>query len=467
MRDVTRVLAVCGLGLLLLSTAGCTLAPADTPAEQARLDQAGQPYCRPFEQRALPELPAQPSWQDVLQRALLANGDLEAAYYEWQAAMARVTIAGAYPNTNAALGYQYLFSRERIKTFDRGTIIGGSDPSLNTSLPMKVAQAAKVALEEAKAKGLRFQATKFTLQQKVLTAYYDYALSAEKTRIQQETVDLLKMLMDVSSQRFRAGGAQQDVLKAQTEYEMAQNELANMRVEQAAMRAMLNGMMARAPECPIGPPERLPEARPLRCEDAQLLAAAMVRNPELAALAAEARARAQAVELARLAYLPEFFGQMSIRGSIEQSLLAMVMIPINIPSIEAGIDEATAMQRQAIAMLRQTGFDRTSQFAAALYAVRNSERQTALFQNDIMPRARQSLEVSLKAYSAGTIGFADLIDTHRVLLQTRQFIAESRMSREKRLAELEALMGADLEALDLPAAPTTTAPVSQPAGTNE
>ena len=51
------------------------------------MKEAGKPYSRPFEDRTLPDLPANPAWQDVLRRAFLANGDLEAAYFDWKAAL--------------------------------------------------------------------------------------------------------------------------------------------------------------------------------------------------------------------------------------------------------------------------------------------------------------------------------------------------------------------------------------------
>jgi hypothetical protein len=85
------------LGTLLLG--GCVLAPREAKNEKASLERAGEPYRQPFEKRALPELPAQPELRDVLHRASLANGDLEAAYYKWATAFHKIQQAGGYPNT--------------------------------------------------------------------------------------------------------------------------------------------------------------------------------------------------------------------------------------------------------------------------------------------------------------------------------------------------------------------------------
>src|SRR5439155_18110304 len=108
---------------------------------------------RPVESRALPELPDHPSWRDVLHRAFLANGELEAAYFEWQAAVARINQAAAYPNSNVAVGFDYMFSGERMKSWDRTTISAGFDPSLYLALPTKVTKAGEGARDEARAAG--------------------------------------------------------------------------------------------------------------------------------------------------------------------------------------------------------------------------------------------------------------------------------------------------------------------------
>ena len=63
-----------------------------------------------------------------------------------------------------------------------------------------------------------------------------------------------------------------------------------------------------------------------------------------------------------------------------------------------------------------------------------------------------------QAYAAGTASFTDLIDTQRMLLDVRLMIAEARMEREKRLAELEALAGVDIETLASPTSQPTTKP---------
>ena len=137
---------------------------------------------------------------------------------------------------------------------------------------------------------------------------------------------------------------------------------------------------------------------------------------------------------------------------------AMVMLPTNAPRIRGAIDEARAMLRANEAMLRQARRDRASTFVAALVALRNSERQTKVFQETIRPRAEQTLASSRQAYTTGTGTFIELIDAQRTLLDVRLLIVEAKADREKRLADLEELAGVDIETLAGPTTAPTTAP---------
>src|SRR5262245_16710698 len=89
---------------------GCVLAPKGTDREMERLTDAGKPYEPTIEKREIPELSNAPTWQEVLHRAFLSNGDLEAAWFEWQAAVHRIDMSATWPNSNLQIGFEYMFS---------------------------------------------------------------------------------------------------------------------------------------------------------------------------------------------------------------------------------------------------------------------------------------------------------------------------------------------------------------------
>ncbi|MBL6752089.1 MAG: TolC family protein [Nevskia sp.] len=453
----------CAVAVALCAAAGvsgCVLAPEGTAAEQTKLKAAGQPFEPPIEDRTLPPVPEPADWREVLRRGFMANGDLESAYFEWKAALARVDQAAIWPNSNVAVSYSYLFSSGEMKAWDRSTFGLGFDPSMNLLLPFKTRAAAKVSLEAAREAGERFRAAKFELQRRVLGAYLDLALTDEKIRIARDNLQLLKLLTGSAASRVGTGAPLQDLLKAQTDSQMAENELANLQAEAESMRSMLNGMLARDARAGLQLPASLPAPRPLAADDARLIAVAVDQNPELAGLARQVAGRQDAIELARLAYLPDLNPSASFTGGVSQTLGAMAMLPTTLPAIRAMVADNLAMSRASEAMLRQTRQDRGASFVANLYFMRNAERQAQLYRQRLVPAAQQLVNSSREAYASGMMGFADLIDSERMLIAVRLMAAEAQVEREKRLAELEALAGVDIETLGQPVVDAQAAPVA-------
>jgi outer membrane protein TolC len=441
---------------------GCVLAPPGYDSEQRRLGQHSREFEPHVDQRKLLPLPSPASWQDVLRQAFLANGELEAAYFDWKAAVTRIDQAASWPNSNLAAGYGYMFSGGNIKAWDRSTFAFGPDPAMNLQLPIKPAQAGKAALQDARAAGYRFLALKFDLQRRVLYGYYDLALVEERIRLQRKNVELLRAVSESAAARVRVGASQHDLLKAKIEHRLAENDLRNIQAEGRSARAMLNGLLSRPPEAPLELPPALPAARPVPDDDARLIAMGADQNPELAALAAQVIGRQDALELARLRYIPDINPQFGFTGAISQTLGAMVMLPTNLPAIRGAIAESDAMIRSSQATRRQTARDRAASFVAALYFMRNAQRQVEFLQNTIGPLAQEAMDNSGASYAAGTAPYAEIIDSRRTLLNVRLLTAQVRIEREKRLAELESLAGMDIETLARPARTSSTAPASQP-----
>lgn len=443
--------------MLLLS--GCVLAPQGTAEEQAKLDLNSPFFEPPVEARELPALPAPADWRDVLERAFLGNGELESAYFEWKAALARIDRAATWPNSNVMLGFRHMFTRENLKAWDRTTISASFMPAVTLQLPIKPQTAGEVALEAAREAGEKFRAVKFDLQKRVLFAYLDLALAEEKVRIQRDNLNLFKLLKDSAAALAQAGGPLQDLLKAVTDARLAENELRNAEAEAKSVRGTLNGMLAREPGAALALRPALPPPRPVGATDAELIALGVDQNPDLAGLARQVAGRQDAIELARLEFLPDFVPAGSITGNIERVIEMFVMLPTTAPAILAMIREAKSMARSSEAVLRQTAHDRAASFVANLIIMRNAERQVELYRRSVLPAVQQLINASRQDYAAGTVGFADLIDSERTYIGVRLMVAQARIEREKRLAELEALMGVDIETLARPVTQASSLPV--------
>jgi hypothetical protein len=423
--------------------AGCALRPAGEVEERTRIEEAGKPY---VEQVEVPPLPENPGPDDYLHYAFLSNADLQARYWAWRAAIEGVPQSSSWPNV--AIPFSVMVSPAKMKLWDRTTLGLANDPMTNIPYPTKLATAGRQALEEARAAGLRFEEAKFLLQGRVLSAYYDLALLGESLRIQQENVALLGMLVRLAAVRVQTGAAsQQDLLKAQTELDLARNDVANLQSQVAPTQARMNALLGRPPDAPVPLPAALPAPRPLLVADAEIIRIGSERSPELSALAREVAGREEALNLARQAYLPDFGLMLSITGSVSKMVGGMLILPTRLEAIRAGIEQAQAALRATTAARTQYERDLAASFVLNLYVLRNDERQVSLFEQTIIPRAKEAVQIAQTAYAAGRLTFADLIDAQRTLLAARLVAAQLRTEREKALAAIETWSTVDVETM--------------------
>ena len=137
------------------------------------------------------------------------------------------------------------------------TVALSNDPMTDIKWPGKLDAAAKQTLENARAAGRRFIKAKYDLRNKVLSAYYDYALNAELIRLEQSNQQLLDTTATVTEAQNRAGSSgQEDVLKADNEVDMSGNNIANMESQLPSQRAAINCAPESCSRCSIAHADR-------------------------------------------------------------------------------------------------------------------------------------------------------------------------------------------------------------------
>lgn len=423
-----------------VSLAGCTVHLPGERVERDAADRAGAVFLRsPATTQPLPD-DATP--QQLVDHALRTNGEVEQKYWEWRAAIEQVPQDGTQAGNFALFGSIDL---ARGATGLESTMLSaGNDPMADIVLPAKLSTAARRALENARAAGRRFRKAQLELRDKVLAAWYDYALTAELIRLEQTNEQLLKTTAMVVEARNRAGAAgQQDLLKARNEADLSANDVANLQAQLPAQRAALNALLSRPTGAAIRVPQTLPTPASPGLTDEALLTLAATQNPELNALASEMRAKHEGITLARLQYLPDFsISAGTDLAGIGQSVMGMVTVPLfRHEAIDAAVAQAQANLRAIEAMRRQAGRDLGAQLIMELATVRDADRQLALFDQTILPRAKQIVTVARSAYETGQATLLDLLDAQRSLITLERLVANLRAVRAKRVADLETLAG--------------------------
>ncbi len=430
------------LSLLPSALAGCLLTPDGLDSERDRAALAGGAWTRPIAERELPELAPAPDLPALLERAFLANGELESAWHEWRASLAQVAVESAWPEGSFEFEVERAFHGGR-SGFDQTRMVLGFEPML--MLPAKASARGRVALASARAAAERFRAQALALRTRVLVAASRLALLDATLAVEAQEAELLALMARSASQALGTGGEQRPLLRLQIEARLVDDRRARTAAARDEQRTRLNGLLARAPDAPLSITFDQVPPRALAASDAELLVRASERNPELALLAREVEGRGEMLELARLRYWPDFSPRIGFVGSLEQFVAASIMLPANLPAIRAGIREARGSLAAAEARARQAGADTAAGVVAELALLRDAERASALYRDEIVPLAQRLAASARSSYATGSLSQLEWIDSQRAELDARLAGFEARAAREMSLARIEELSGIGIE----------------------
>jgi NodT family efflux transporter outer membrane factor (OMF) lipoprotein len=267
------------------------------------------------------------------------------------------------------------------------------------------------------------------------------ALDAQK-KLFAATVSAYQRFLDLTKNRYAGGvSSKADVLQADTQLKTTQAQAIALGVQRAQLEhaiAMLIGKSASVFSIPETPLSLTPPTIPVSVPSVLL-----ERRPDIAAAERLAAAANAQIGVAEAAYYPNI--SLTATGGFEGSQLSNWLIwPNRLWSIgaaaaetvfDAGLRSAQTAQARAaydasVASYRQavlTGFQEVEDNLAALRVL----EEEAMAQDEAVKSARQSLQVSINQYKAGTISALNIITVQTIALndeQTAVGIAGQRMT---------------------------------------
>jgi outer membrane protein TolC len=422
--------AVCAAVAAALLSSGCK--GVQQPSErQARRDLAevGERYRPQGRRPALPTLGTNSTLGDVLRYAILNQPQVEAKYYDWLASVERITQERSPPDPK--LTFQAYIQ----------DVLTSLMPGLMQEFPGpgKLKAAARVAAAESQAKYFQFESAVLQTAFDVKRAYYNLNSLDERIRINRETLALLADLEKSARARNEVGKVTlHDVYRAQIEQDQLATQIANLEDSRRPLLAQFKAALGLTPDQPDPPIPAGFDTTPLDLNTDDLLATAFARNPRLKAMAAEVRMAEASIALAAKAKVPDFSAglQAEVYSPPFYWPQAGMSLPIWRDKIAAEIAAAQANKRAAEARLTSEQITLAVDLAMKTYEFREASRNLALLRDQLIPKARQSLEIARSGYLAGGIDFFNLIDAERSLLNFELAEVEAGAQREVVLAEL-------------------------------
>lgn len=441
---LVRLIPIVAVGLLLWGCAGSGHAPSADPYLAALATAASGDDASPA------VLPDSATLDDYLRHAARENRALRAAFHRWEAAAQRARAAGTPPDPRVSYSYFVREVETRLGPQRHRISLVQSFPWFGTLRHQR-----STAAHEVRAAAAVVEQRRLELFHRFRSAWYEAWYLRRSAVVVAENLDLARYLADVVEARYRSGTVDYSrLLNARMEVERFATELADVEDRIAPLKARMNADLNRPADAPIAIADSL--ERPDALPGADSLAVRIARdNPELRRLREREAAASARVNQVRAAHRPTIgLGidyvvtdprpDVDMPRNGEDPLMAMVSlnVPIWLGGNRAREAAARAEARAASAEATDRGTDLRTRLEGVLYRLRDAERRERLTTHELLPRARQSLEVSQAAFEAGREDFLDVIYHQRTLLRYRLDRERARVDRLLALSELETLLGA-------------------------
>jgi len=396
-----------------------------------------------------------PDLQALISEALQANPEIKQMGASYKASKETIKYAGALDDPE--IGFQ-------IKDLPTDTWAFNTDPMTQKMLelsqkipfPGKRRLRSEVAAEQAHSDEYSFQDKVNEVRAKVISAYWNLSKAYSDYDLTQRAKQDWEQVVKVTETRYSVGqGMQADVLQAQVELGNYLDRLFQWTQKEQSFQADLNALRSKPPQNPIARPQSL-RPRPLTLNLDELLARAEAR-PQLQALKALIAKQGKAVDLAKKDYYPDMtvgvgYGfRETLAPPVNQKQADMFTgkVMFNLPiwqasKIKPRIREELAKEGAA----KEAHQNAWNQLAAAIKdrhaSLQRLAKQITLFDQGIIPQARQAAAASLSAYQVGTLSFNQLYQNQIAVYNAEMQLQEYLKDFEENWAELEWLVGAEL-----------------------
>lgn len=398
---------------------------------------------RPKDKRPdLAMLTTNSSLGDFLRFAMLNDPQAESTYYDWSASVENITVTRSRPDPQ--LTFQAYIENSLTSLM----------PGLTWSFPGpgKLKARGRVAVAASESKYFAFESAVLQTAFNLKTAYYKLGLLEDQLRLNRETLSLLDHSERSTEAKRQTGQATlPDVLRVQSDRDRVRNDLANLEDSRHSLLENFKAALGLTPDQPAPPVPTHFETDGQYPDADELLRTALTDNPQLKAMAADVRAAEAGIAVAYKERVPDF--NAGLQAEVYRPPFYWPQVNMTLPiwrdKLAAELAQAKANEMAAKSRLTAAQIQLAVSFAEKSFAYRETSRNLALVEDELVPKAQQTVGIIRASYSAGTMDFSSLTDAERMLVALKLEAAEARAQRAIALADLS-LMVAGVPPPDAP-----------------
>lgn len=352
---------------------------------------------------------------------------LRTAFEAWRATTERVEQASTLPDPRLSFGEFIEEVQTRTGPQQRRLGLSQAFP-----WPGKLDAKANLATRQAEGAWEQVEQVRLRAARRIEETFHEYAFLARELAITTELLGLMQGLEPVVQGRIRGGAGQEDLLRLQVEIGRLEDDVASITQRRPALSARLADAMnmpLRGGAEPLPLPELIAPP-PSSRDTTALVEQALSSSPRLAVLERRLEAAQAAEELTKYKRRPEFAARVDYidtgdalgggtQGSGDDPLFVGISLslPVWTSSYSAAEREARHSVRAARSRLEDARSTLNADINEEVYRVDDSQRRLQLYRESLIPRARESLQLTTVSYRAGSASVLDLLDSERALLE--------------------------------------------------
>lgn len=312
----------------------------------------------------------------------------------------------------------------------------------------------EVAAKDAESYRWQAEERRLELARMVKETYYQLYYLDKSLEIVAKNIRILDDFITLAQTKYAVGqGTQQDVFKSQVERSRMLEMKISLEQERKSLEAAMNALLYRPPETAVG---RIPdfEIKPLSLSARDLRETALEKRPLVKSLKARIDKGAAGRRLAGKEFFPDFnisleYMQREPAMGGDGEDMYSLGVTFNLPvqrerrhAMAAEADSETSMATEELNGLRNSIDSGVSDLLAKL---EKREKLVTLYKTGIIPQAEQSLESAAIGYRVNKVDFLSLLDSRTTLFNYERELYESRAEYMMGLAQLETVVGTELD----------------------
>ncbi|HWX16862.1 MAG TPA: TolC family protein [Chthoniobacterales bacterium] len=394
-------------------------------------------------------LPVGISLSKVTSVVLENNPAIQSALKKWSAARARVTQEAAWDDLKVS-------GNSRAARFVDVAPNAFTDQmvSVEQVIPLtgKNLVRARIAAADAVAAFEQARREQLDVLAKARAAYFRLVNAHAQLELNRKNLVSLRQIAEVSRSRYEVGkSSAAEPLAAEVEasklLESEQDILRNISAEQS----QLNVLMNRDAFAPLGQPEET-QIRSLHISMEQSRQLAVANRPEIKIAQVKVDMERSRLDLSRRDWIPDPAIKVEAQRYNDSTQAASEVdagVSFTVPWVNPGKYSAAVREAKENLAAAQHEFERTNAESLgalrdALEKVHTTKHHAELFRDKLVPQAGQAFEANQFAYETGKASFLEWITAQRNLRDLEAMGQQHITDYYVALAELEAVIGTDL-----------------------